>query len=78
MRGWTSLIATVLLLGSAQLLVLGMIGEYLGRLYMQSKNRPLFVIDEIRGRARWPRSGEVIEAPAGGATAGPPTDRQSL
>ncbi len=47
-RGWTSLIATILLLGSAQLLVLGVIGEYLGRLYLQAKHRPLFIIDEIR------------------------------
>jgi dolichol-phosphate mannosyltransferase len=37
----------VLVLGSGQLLVLGVIGEYLGRLYIQSKNRPLFIIDEI-------------------------------
>ena len=43
----------VLILGSGQLLVLGVIGEYLGRLYMQSKNRPLFIIEEIlRGGPR--------------------------
>jgi dolichol-phosphate mannosyltransferase len=45
--GWTSLMAVVLILGSAQMLFLGIIGEYLGRLYMQSKHRPLFVIAEI-------------------------------
>ncbi len=39
--------AVVLILGSGQLLVLGVLGEYLGRLYMQSKNRPLFIIQEI-------------------------------
>jgi hypothetical protein len=32
------------MLGSAQMLFLGILGEYLGRLYMQSKQRPLFVI----------------------------------
>lgn len=49
-RGWTSLMTVVLLLGSVQLLVLGIMGEYLGRLYMQSKTRPLFIIsDVIRG-----------------------------
>ena len=37
----------VLMLGCAQTLFLGIIGEYLGRLYMQSKQRPLFVIAEI-------------------------------
>ncbi|HLH13140.1 MAG TPA: glycosyltransferase family 2 protein [Methylovirgula sp.] len=51
-RGWTSLITVVLLLGSAQLLVLGMIGEYLGRLYIESKRRPIYLIREVvRGAA---------------------------
>ena len=49
-RGWTSLISIVLLLGSAQLIVLGAIGEYIGRLYMESKRRPLYLIREIAGR----------------------------
>jgi dolichol-phosphate mannosyltransferase len=42
----------VLILGSGQLLVLGVIGEYLGRLFIQSKNRPLFVIEEILREGR--------------------------
>ena len=46
-QGWTSLISVVLLLGSAQMLVLGIIGEYLGRLYMQGKQRPLFIISDV-------------------------------
>jgi polyisoprenyl-phosphate glycosyltransferase len=45
--GWTSVIVTVLILGSAQLLMLGILGEYVGRLYMESKRRPLFIADEI-------------------------------
>ena len=45
--GWTSMMAVVLILGSANMLFLGVIGEYLGRLYMESKRRPLFIIDEI-------------------------------
>lgn len=45
--GWTSLIAAVFLLGGIQLLVLGTIGEYLGRLYLESKGRPLYVIDRM-------------------------------
>lgn len=48
-RGWTSLMAVVLLLGSLQLVVIGVIGEYLGRLYMEAKRRPLFVIQEVVG-----------------------------
>lgn len=46
-HGWSSLLAGVGLIGSLQLLVLGIIGEYLGRLYEQSKGRPLFIIEEI-------------------------------
>lgn len=49
--GWTSLIAVVALLGSVQLFMLGIIGEYLGRLYVQSQGRPLFVIERIEGGA---------------------------
>jgi polyisoprenyl-phosphate glycosyltransferase len=45
--GWSSLMAVVTLLGSVQLLVLGIFGEYLGRLYEQSKGRPLFIIQQV-------------------------------
>ena len=46
-QGWTSLIAVILVMGSGQLIVAGVMGEYLGRLYLESKRRPLFVIQEI-------------------------------
>ena len=45
--GWTSVIITSMILGSAQLLVLGIFGEYLGRLYIETKRRPLYIIDRI-------------------------------
>jgi dolichol-phosphate mannosyltransferase len=45
--GWTSLAAIVLILGSVQLLVLGIFGEYLGRMYMETKRRPLYIVNEI-------------------------------
>lgn len=45
--GWTSLIGVILFFSSIQLLSLGIIGEYLGRVYMESKGRPLFLIQEI-------------------------------
>lgn len=48
-RGWTSLASIILILGSTQLLMLGIFGEYLGRMYMESKRRPLYVINEIVG-----------------------------
>jgi dolichol-phosphate mannosyltransferase len=45
--GWASVMTTVVLLGSSQLLILGIVGEYLGRLYLEAKGRPLFVVSEI-------------------------------
>ena len=45
--GWTSLLITVTVLSSIQLFVLGIIGEYLGRLYEESRGRPLFIIDRV-------------------------------
>jgi glycosyltransferase involved in cell wall biosynthesis len=48
-EGWTSLMAVVVILGSVQMLVLGLIGEYLGRTYMQTKGRPLFVVQDVVG-----------------------------
>lgn len=47
-RGWTSMIAVVLIIGSIQLLILGVFGEYLGRMYMETKRRPLFIVREVR------------------------------
>ncbi|MBS0538517.1 MAG: glycosyltransferase family 2 protein [Proteobacteria bacterium] len=49
MPGWTSLMAAIGLLGGMQFLMLGIIGAYLGRLFEQSKGRPLFTIREIVG-----------------------------
>jgi dolichol-phosphate mannosyltransferase len=45
--GWTSLMAVVALLGGVQLFFLGILGEYVGRLYDQSKGRPLFIIESV-------------------------------
>lgn len=42
--GWTSLIATILLVGGIQTLCIGMMGEYLGRTYLKLNGRPQFVV----------------------------------
>jgi polyisoprenyl-phosphate glycosyltransferase len=46
-QGWTSVIAVVLLLGGVQLLSLGVIGQYVARIFDETKQRPLYLIDEI-------------------------------
>jgi polyisoprenyl-phosphate glycosyltransferase len=50
-RGWTSLIIIVALFSGVQLLCLGIIGEYLGRMFMELKRRPLFVFRELATHA---------------------------
>lgn len=45
-EGWTSLLISVLIIGGIQLLSLGIIGEYLGKLFMEAKGRPAFIVEE--------------------------------
>ena len=45
-EGWTSTIAIVLVLGGVQLLMIGIVGEYLARVYAETKRRPTFIIRE--------------------------------
>jgi hypothetical protein len=46
--GWASLMAAVLLLSGVQLLILGIVGEYLGRLYLTANRKPQSVVKEVR------------------------------
>ena len=50
-QGWTSTMLVVVVLSSIQMFVLGMIGEYLGRLYIEAKRRPLYLIADVAGTA---------------------------
>ena len=44
--GWSSLIVSIWALGGLQLLAIGVVGEYIGKIYMESKHRPRFIVEE--------------------------------
>ncbi len=58
--GWTSLMVIVLLIGSFQMIAIGVLGEYIGRLYVQGKKRPLFIIEDVLNA----KSGNASQAAA--------------
>ncbi|MED4204700.1 glycosyltransferase [Neobacillus mesonae] len=43
--GWTSLITSIWLIGGLQLIAIGLIGEYVGKIYKEAKQRPKFIVD---------------------------------
>lgn len=50
--GWTSLAVAVLFLGGVQLLAIGILGEYIGRIYEEVKRRPLYLVQDVVDPAR--------------------------
>ena len=47
--GWASLITSVWILGGIQIFSIGIIGEYIGKIYIETKRRPKYIIDKILG-----------------------------
>lgn len=47
--GWATIVVAIFFLGGIQLVILGIIGEYIGRIYTEAQNRPLYIIREKKG-----------------------------
>jgi glycosyltransferase involved in cell wall biosynthesis len=58
-QGWTSVLGVVLLLGGIQLLGMGIVGQYIARIFEETKQRPLYLIEEIVERGE-----TLLTAPA--------------
>ena len=63
-KGFPTLIVMVSFLGGLQLMAIGVLGEYVGRLFVEAKSRPLYLVDEFQApaqAARTPWSGGIVE-----------------
>lgn len=60
--GWPSLMTAILLVGGAQLLCLGVMGQYLAKAYMETKRRPIYLARE-RGEGPEPKSSRAVTKP---------------
>ena len=57
-QGWTSLIIAILFLGGVQLVTVGVLGEYVGRIFEETKRRPIYIIDHTLGELNLPEAPE--------------------
>lgn len=51
-QGWATIMVGMLFLGGIQLICLGIMGEYIARIFNQTKNRPMYIVDEVYSRDR--------------------------
>ena len=53
-RGWSSLMSAILFLGGIQLISIGFVGQYVSRIFEESKKRPLYFVSEVIGDVKKP------------------------
>jgi dolichol-phosphate mannosyltransferase len=57
-QGWTGIVVGMLFLNGIQFLILGFIGEYIGRIYHEAKHRPRWIVAETMGLTVQPPAGQ--------------------
>ena len=68
-RGFTALIVAIVFMAGVQLLFLGILGEYVGRIYEEVKRRPIYLVEEVvRGADRTPTEAAEATEAQGAAT----------
>ena len=50
--GWPTIVLLILFLGGVQLLALGVVAEYIARIFLEAKNRPRYIVEERIGDLR--------------------------
>lgn len=77
-QGWASLMVAVLVLAGVQLVVVGLIGEYLGRMFLAVNRKPQYLVREVfRRKAEEAGDGLEVERPAADTKAGGQPHRQT-
>jgi dolichol-phosphate mannosyltransferase len=61
-EGWATIMVAMLFLGGVQLICIGIIGEYIGRIFNEIKSRPLYVIESIHDRISDPQTAQQLKA----------------
>jgi len=64
-EGWATIMVAMLFLGGVQLICIGIIGEYIGRIFNEIKGRPMYVIESIHQGEQPESAGQPSEHPAG-------------
>ena len=60
--GWTSLVVATTFIGGLQLILIGIVGEYVGRIYDEVRNRPLYFVRDLHGFDGERQPGERLSA----------------